>query len=257
VQAKVRKRIGKLRREWSQLGGVERGDRLSSLVNDGCSTRGLAKELGVSATTIRRHIELAKLPKLQRESVENRGSAKKQLAEAMHLRRQKRLAERMAIEERTGQFSDELADVVIAFCKGEVGSPVSKTRDDLPEFLKLVARYLQQRESSSAPRLRFSNRLVLSDRFRAAWPKKPQSDLGFDQHAEWVATYIHATEPVRPIWERALFKVSGRERELIRRAPMADSIKTFGTTTWLDIPGRPPTRPAREVLVRQGRKPTS
>ena len=43
----------------------------------GCSTRGLGEELGQSATTVRRHIAIAKLPAAQREAVRNGKSAKK------------------------------------------------------------------------------------------------------------------------------------------------------------------------------------
>jgi hypothetical protein len=257
LRKNVRKRVAELRGEWYRLDCVERGDRLRELVKDGCSSRGLAKELHVSATTVRRHVEIAELPESLRHAIVNGESAKKQLEEAMSMRAQARLADRLAIEKRTGQVSDELADVVIAFCKGKLASGMSMTRDELPLFLTSLEQHLQQPELFPVPRLRISMRLALIDRLKAAKPKNPQTDFEFAQLAEWLASFILATEPQRAIWERALKKVRRREKEFIRRShrSIKDVMQKFGKVILLDIPARRVTGPAREVMTRQGRRP--
>ena len=60
--------IKDLRQRWRSLDRVERGERLRKLTSLGCSTRGLERALRQSATSIRRHIDLANLPTRYKKS---------------------------------------------------------------------------------------------------------------------------------------------------------------------------------------------
>lgn len=243
-----------LRREWPRLGHVERGDHLRTLWEAGCSTRGLAEAVGISATTVRRYLEIASLPEDVQQHLANGGSAKRELALRAADRKRHSIIERLRVEKESGRFSDELANVVITFCKGEIASRVNITRDDLGTFLTIVAQRIVQLDAARTPRLRISKKLSLRQRLKRAKPKTPDSDMSLEQQAEWIARFVRATVPERAIWERAFNKATRRERELIRRVPLQDAARKVGTTTWIHIPPRPVTRPAREVMVRQGRK---
>src|ERR1017187_3200339 len=73
----VRKLVSYLQLGWKSMGPLERGRLLHELAALGCSTRGLEKELGQSATSIRRHIVLATLPEADRKAIEYGASSKK------------------------------------------------------------------------------------------------------------------------------------------------------------------------------------
>ncbi len=62
ADAEVTQSLSELRRAWNKIGRVERGERLRELTDAGCSTRGIAENLEIAATTVRRHLEIAALP---------------------------------------------------------------------------------------------------------------------------------------------------------------------------------------------------
>jgi IS30 family transposase len=95
---KVGKLVVSLRKRWSVLDGIERGDRLRALADRGCSTRGLGKKLRQSPTTIRRHLDLAAMPTKDRDAVKAGASAKKILANMADLKRRLRVRKRIAEE---------------------------------------------------------------------------------------------------------------------------------------------------------------
>jgi hypothetical protein len=66
----VREQLTSLRADWDDLNYVQRGDRLIQLLTAGCSERGLAHDLGVDDGTVRRAIEIARLPELDRKAIE-------------------------------------------------------------------------------------------------------------------------------------------------------------------------------------------
>ena len=253
----LQKQLAQLRRRWPKLGYVERGVRLRKLADAGGSTRGIAQAIGVSPTTVRRFLEIAALPDHERENVEKGASAKRVLAARAKDRQRRRILQRLAIEKESGRFSDELADTLIEFAKGELGD-FRMTRDEFPLFLNSVAREVKSLDTFNVKRERVSKRLGVRDQLKAVRTKRPKSDHPIEQRAEWMAHFIRATAPEGAVWERALSKAYSREREL---APTRTLIDSIGSRSWADsteitIPARPITRPAREVMKRQGRKPT-
>ncbi len=205
-------------------------------------------------------MELAALPEEDRTAAAKGASAKKVLAATAEKRRLRRLKERLVREQETGQFSDELADAIIAFCKADVGSEVAFSGDELPPFLRRVAQRVQSFEAASAPRQRMSKRISLAKKFSVTEPEKLDNDFWFEQHAEWLARFVWATAPERQIWENGLVKAQQRKRELARvlaRSRVLDGSRTPAGRdfTFVVVPSRRVTRPAREVLKRQGRQP--
>jgi hypothetical protein len=253
----VRRQVFRLRRDWRNLSHVERGDLLRTLAAAGCSTRGLAEATGSSATTVRRYLEIASLPEEIRHDVENGTSAKTILESRASERRRRSTLERLRVERQTGEFSDALADVLIEFGKGELGSRVRMTRDEFPMFLAAVAREVRSLDAFGRGRDRISKKLDLKAQLKTVKPKPPKNDNLIEERAEWMARFIRARFPESMIWERALEKSAKREKELVPVRTLADSVraKSWGPRL-INIPPRPVTRPAREVMKRQGRKPT-
>ena len=252
----LQRQLAQLRRRWPKLGYVERGDHLQRLTKAGGSTRGIAEAIDVSATTVRRFLEIASLPDRDRENVENGVSTKKVLTARANDRRRRNMLQHLAIEKKSGKFSDDLADILIAFAKGELGD-FRMTRDEFPLFLNASAREVKSLDSFNVKRERVSKRLVVKDQLKAVRPKHPKSDHPIEERAEWMARFIRARFPEPMIWERAMEKSAKREKELVPVRTLADSVraKSWGPRL-INIPPRPVTRPAREVMQRQGRKPT-
>jgi hypothetical protein len=143
ADAKLRKLIDELRDKWNGTGRIERGERLRELSALGCSARGLGEELGQSATTVRRHIELANLPESQRNAVKRGASAKKILQRKALFERRKRARKRIEDDQKTGSLSDEIAGIMIEFCRGKKRlrlTPILKVEFAL--FLGEVTNYL-------------------------------------------------------------------------------------------------------------------
>ena len=61
---------------WKRWGELKRGDYLRDLPSRGCSIRGLASDLGVPSTTLRRYATLSSLPDADREALEGGGVGK-------------------------------------------------------------------------------------------------------------------------------------------------------------------------------------
>jgi len=142
ADAKLRKLIDELRDKWNGTGRIERGERLRELSALGCSARGLGEELGQSAT-VRRHIELANLPESQRNAVKRGASAKKILQRKALFERRKRARKRIEDDQKTGSLSDEIAGIMIEFCRGKKRlrlTPILKVEFAL--FLGEVTNYL-------------------------------------------------------------------------------------------------------------------
>ncbi len=252
----LQKQLAQLRRKWPKLGFIQRGDHLRKLADAGGSTRGIAQAIGVSPTTVRRFLEIESLPDHERENVANGASAKKVLADRANNRQRRRIVQRLAIEKESGKFSDELADTMIAFAKGELGD-FRMTRDELPLFLNAVAREVKSLDAFNVKRERVSKRVDVKAQLRAVRPKRPKSDHPIEEHAEWMARFVRARFPEPIIWQRALEKSEKREKELVLVRTLVETVRS---RPWeprlINIPPRPVTRPAREVMKRQGRKPT-
>ena len=252
----VKRAAAQLRRAWPTMGHIERGDALRQLVASGCSTRGLAEVIGVAPTTVRRFLEIASLPSSLRQTVANGTSAKRVLQSRAAERRRGAVVERLTLEKESGKFSDELADVLVGFAKGESGGNLRMTRDEFPVFLTSVARAVLSPDACRTKPKRISKKLDLRAQLKAAKPRRAASDNPLEQRAEWLAHFIRARFPERAIWERAMAKALKREKELAPGHSLAETLRSRSwEPTFIQIPARPITRPAREVMKRQGRKP--
>ena len=111
----VQKLVSNLQLGWGSMGLLERGSLLRELAALGCSIRGLEKELGQSATSIRRHIVLATLPEADRKAIDAGASAKKILALKAIADRQRRRQRRIDEDRETGALSDKIATNILEF----------------------------------------------------------------------------------------------------------------------------------------------
>lgn len=205
----VQSKVAGLRDEWNLLGRVERGDRLRELVALGCSTRGLAAELGIGGRTVCRHLEIAALPEQDRETISRGASAKKVLARKAEQQRRLRVLQRVGLERETGKPSDRLASIVLRFCRG--GSGVHKVyAEEVPSFLTSVAAYLSRLGAYGARTPRFPGRSGLAERVEQLRPKNDPDVLWIEHQAEWLARVVWSYTQEQIIWETALRKAERR-----------------------------------------------
>jgi hypothetical protein len=215
ADSKVASLIKDLRIRWKSLDGIERGDRPRDLAGLGCSTRGLGKALGQSATSIRRHIDISKLPNADREALRNGQSAKKILAKKAVADRARRARERVRADNETGVLSDEMADLILDFCRTRKGVPETPVwKSALPQFMECVTNAVNAQKDSGRSYLRLSKRLSTQELFKRTRPPQEKGELWMEYKARWLARVICARTPEGPIWQRALQKTARRAKEL-------------------------------------------
>lgn len=207
----VQTMIDELRLDWTTLSPVGRGDRLRELAGLGCSTRGLGEQLGESGTSVRRHMELAALPSESRDAVNGGASAKKILAKKALVDRQKRRQERVTEDQRTGRFSDRVADIILEFCQGE-GKPERTPilAAEFPQFLTLVKSYLPCADNVNRSAAKLGKKFGVCKLFKQTRPTQKADVLWIEYQAEWLADAIIVMAPEGPIRNRALAKAKGR-----------------------------------------------
>ncbi len=97
-----------LKRNWKYLDLIEQADEVNSLLCLGCTQRGLAYELGVAATTIRRRVQIAHLPEEHRNAIKGGASAKTILKQMDVARINAALSARFSRPEQRKKRIDEL-----------------------------------------------------------------------------------------------------------------------------------------------------
>lgn len=259
----VVKLIAGIRKRWKAKDGIERGDRLRELVALGCSARGLGKDLRLSATTIRRHIELATLPAKGRDAVKAGASAKKILASKAIDDRRRRRKQRIDGDRRSGLLSDEVAGIILEFCRAQ-GEP-SRTailEAEFTMFMNSVAYCLQDFGVHGQRGIKATKIMGIAGLFEQTQPRALAGTFWMDYQAEWLANIVLAKAPEPPIWERSLTKAQKRAAELNvedMRTPLEayDDNEArlaeirFGPNNRLVYPG------GASRMLRQGRKPIS
>jgi hypothetical protein len=258
----VAKLIAGLRKRWKAIDGIERGDHLRELTNLGCSRRGLGKGLRQSATTIRRHIELAALPIAQRRAVEAGASAKKILADKAILDRQRRRKKRIDDNRKTGALSDEVADIILEFCRAGGNLPLTPILEaEITEFMSGVAINLSRLEVGGQPGIKATKRLGIAGLFEQAQPPANADTFWMDYQAEWLANIVLAKAPEHPIWEDALEKAKRRACELKAKDERTPSQAYKDRLRHIaEIEAGPAPRPYRKgasSMRKQGLKPVS
>lgn len=98
---------------------VERGSRLRSLVDAGCTNRGLAEDLNCTEGTIRRGLKIARLPDSKRQAIEQGANATPILKGAEDAARQQQRDALLREEETREAAIAELEEIVHAFLDDE------------------------------------------------------------------------------------------------------------------------------------------
>jgi hypothetical protein len=241
ADAQVKSKINDLRGHWAALDLVERGDRLRELADLGCSTRGLAQALRQSATSIRRHMQLSKLPKTDRTAVKGGKSAKRVLANKQREDRARRSMERVLEDQKTGKFSDEMADLILEFCRAKEGIPETPVLpSNVHALLSSTRQHLETFKRLGRRRLHLSKMLSRKILFRSARPKRKGDQFWLEERAEWLAEIIWSRIPEKMIQERALEQVKKRTSELEEKLTIAESRKRrLERLNWISSgPGR-------------------
>ncbi len=135
----VRQKISDLIRVWDIVDAATRGERLRELIGLGCRRRGLATDIGVSATSIRFHLDLTELSPAQTELVRNGGSARDAFIAIQEQRAESARFERLRQERETAVVSDQLANDTARFCLGphrwrSTEEPVGLCEPDIEMF---------------------------------------------------------------------------------------------------------------------------
>ena len=209
----VQRAIRKLAKEWNDLDRVQRGESLCALIEAGCSQRGLEKDLGQSATSIRRFMTIAKLPELDRAAVRAGKSAKTILALKAQEERQHRVQQRIAEDEKTGAVSDKLVDEVLKFCETE-SRVYGNDQDTLTLFFNEVRNSVTRLESSGEPVPKARRSFPLKQRFELTRPRRDKEEAGIAHLARWLALFLRSEAPERPILDRAIEKAQARGNEV-------------------------------------------
>jgi hypothetical protein len=212
----VASQIRDLCKGWNKTDKLERGNRLWDLTLCGCSRRGLAKALRQSPTSIRRHMELANLPPDARDLIIKGVSAKEILARKAHLDRRFRSQQRVARDRETGAISDEIADLIIEFCRAKDGVPEYAVRAvDLELLLCAVESHLSWFAARGHRVSPVAKRLGTKVLFKQTRPfPPPEKFVEEDHRAKWLAAVIWTRVQEQPIWETALKKAKSRKKEL-------------------------------------------
>ena len=244
-----------LRTGWGDMGFNERGERSRELVSLGCSIRGLETELNQSATSIRRHMELARLPAEDRKAIEAGNSAKKILAHKATVDRNKRRQKRIDEDQKTGALSDKLATTILEFCRAKEGpNRVHVSGKRALILLNRVRRILDVSDAAGFRKVKVSTKKGERRLFNKTRPPiKRGTKSGWHQE-EWLANIVWAMAPERPIWDRALKKAHNRIKELEpKKAPIDAYWDWQARLAGLsNIPPRP-IYPGARSMERQGK----
>lgn len=244
----VQRLLAELCDQWDALDRIERGEKLVKLATLGCSTRGLEDALGYSATNIRRHMTFPKLPEQEREAIRTGSSAKIILDRKAEADRRAKSFERVSFDKRTGELSDRLADRILAFCRASKPKGLKRVpyapilEQELVSFLSEVRNAVWQMEASGAPPMKLPKTRNLRQRFQRTRPSA-DPDLNYMAHlAQWLAVFLRAEAPERPIWECAIDKAGKRSKELRVRLTIAQHLQIRQERELLKILGPPPRR---------------
>jgi hypothetical protein len=191
------------------------GMRIRDLISLGCSMRGIGRDMEISATNIRKHVEIAGLPESDRKAIDEGASAKKILALKAIAKRKMRRQQRIDEDKRTGALSDEIATTILEFCR--LGKELRKEpllEGDISIFLDSVRWYMSQFEADGHRAVRISKTLELKAQFRRTRPPKDPDRLFLTYQGEWLAEFLRSISPESPIRERALRKAENRRKEL-------------------------------------------
>jgi hypothetical protein len=219
----VLRKISTLIRAWDVVDPATRAERLKELIGLGCSRRGLAADIGVSATSIRFHLDLTNLSPAQTELVRNGGSAKEAFLAVQDQRAACARIERMRQERKTAVVSDQLANDIARFCLGPhmwrpTEEPVGICETDIEMFwLDLSGWMRMYRHDQPLTPSPASVRLKFDAISQACRPKPEKFEFWFGWLTEWLALTLLSAAPDALIREAALRKAPGILIGLLRK----------------------------------------
>ena len=256
---KVQELVSNLARDWAATDHLERDARLRELAAHGCSARGLGKVLGHSASSILREVAPEERPKTDRNVEEARASAQEAVSQRANAERDECQRQRIIEEEKTGALSDEVATVILMFCRTGQGLPETPILPgEVPLLLSTAKKYLSLFEASARRLVRVPKELELKELFALTRPDVEEGDPPMEHRGKWIANVVWAKAPERRIWERALSKAVDRAGELrppkLKTDPYRDSAVQLVTST--DSTVRPHRETDARDLERQGRPTT-
>jgi len=209
----VRPLIVKLREDWKNLDDIQRGDFLLNLFSCGCSIRGLASDLDVAETTLRRYMTLSSLPDADRNSLKEGESVKKVLARKAVRDAKTAGQERLIEEKKSGAPSDKAADKILDFCKNAVpDEPILDS--DLPLLLGDVRRFTRGELGPPPPSIQLPKKINLPELYRITRPSKSTDEEWLGHRVIWLAKIMMAIAPELEIRETAMNKAEKRAAEL-------------------------------------------
>lgn len=181
-----------------------------------------------------------KLPKRERDAIRTGPSAKHMLAVKAHANRRRKMRERVALDERTGESSDRLADTILAFCKSIRGLPPNPVLEhEFVFFLSETRNAAWHLDASGVRPLKIPKRLDLRRRFLKSRPQVQEGVHYMAYQAYWLATLLRAEAPERPIWEGAIDKAEKRSKELRVKLTIRQQLEVRQRELEL-LPGPPP-----------------
>src|SRR5216683_3024225 len=219
----VRQKISGLIRVWDVVDAATRGEHLKELISLGCSRRGLAVDLGVSATSVRFHLDLTELNPAETELVRNGGSAKEAFLSVQEQRAGCARLERMRQERETAAVSDQLARDMALFClrphvwqSDEEPALVCEADVEMLFLEMAVCIRVSSHDRPLTPPVA-STRLTFEAISQARRPDPKQFDFWFGWLAEWLALTLLSAAPDAPIRDAALRKAPSILSPLLRR----------------------------------------
>jgi hypothetical protein len=222
----VRKLIVALRKGWADMGAVERGQRINKLVSTGCSKRGLETDLDIPESTIGRYAKIAKLPESDRKAIDSGQSAKKILIANQAAKLEREMGRRIDQDKRTGALSDEIASIILEFCRTGYGPRKERIfMAMLPALLDNVGSYLRKFEQTDRRALKAAKKYDPRELFRKTRPRAGKDRTPLAYRGEWLAGALWLIAPESSIRAEALIKVSRRAKELLPRRTLPEMVK--------------------------------
>jgi hypothetical protein len=226
LNPKVKEFLTMLRADWAVMAPSERGQCIVQLISLGCSRRGLGRELGVSATNIRKHAEIVGLPEFERKAIDSGASAKDILTLKATAERQTRERERIDDDKRTGALSNKIATTILEFCRA--GKELRKDpmiRGAFPMLLDKVGERIRHFEAIGHRAVRVSKKLESRELFRKTRPRGARSIPALAHQATWLAQILWLMAPESPIREMAILKARKLANELLPRRTLPEMIE--------------------------------
>jgi hypothetical protein len=226
----TRKTILKLGRSWDGLDPAARGEMLRDLIMLGCTRRGLAQDLNVSATNIRFHLDLAELSPVEKQAVKAGASAKYAFVEIKKRRETQTRIDRVRQEQTTSAISDQLAEDIALFC-GHPGHIWTRDEDYQPKKIAIVEGDIERLfiELHGAIEMRILGRLPMprpaakhmdfKTVCQAVKPDQKDHDFWLSWLVDWLALAILNVAPEAPIRHAAMKKAPALLAAALRKVP--------------------------------------